>query len=359
MTSPPRRILIANHQTAPLPDATPWLTGEQHAVFESSDVLETIEAIRERRLDLILLAPLSGNAEGPEVGRILEALEGAAREQNLGHVPVLLVLERTVKPRHLGHLAAQVDDILARDGLTGEILAGRLALALGRLLTTRRLEEEKLCLERQSITDFKTGTFNDRYFHRRLREEFSRSRRHHTAISCVMLDFDNFKEINDTFDHAFGDFVLLAFAKKLRTVIRDIDIPARFGGDEFVLLLPSTGLDEAVCIAERIRTIVADYEFERQGQTTSVTLSMGIATYDGVERATPEEFLRRADCALLEAKRRGRNRVVLYPQIAARDGAAARQPEREPPAASRSAVAQKGTRGERTRPAEAEAEAAG
>lgn len=312
MTAFPRRILIADHHGQRLPDIATELSNAGHTVVATRDALATIEAIRDKRPDLILLAPLSKNPDGQEVARILDAKE------HQGTAPVLLVVEGEQPPALVAKLAGRVDDILPRSTLSIEQLRLRILLALGRLSRVRRLEEERSALERQSITDFKTGTFNDRYFHRRLREEFSRARRHRLLISCVMLDFDNFKEINDSFDHAFGDFVLLAFAKKLKSIIRDIDIPARFGGDEFVLLLPNTGLDEAMHIAERIRTIVAAYAFEREQHSTNVSLSIGISTYDGIEESTPEEFLRRADCALLEAKRRGRNRIISYPQVAAR-----------------------------------------
>ncbi|MBI4878517.1 MAG: GGDEF domain-containing protein [Planctomycetes bacterium] len=305
----PRRILIADHHTEPLPELVAPLSAGGHTVFQSSDVLATIETICERRPDLIVLSPLSHNPQGQEVHRILDV------KDRVQYTPLLLICESDLFADATASLCGLVDDIVPRQAATGEALLERIQLCLGRLGVLRRMEEEKLALERQSITDFKTGTFNDRYFHRRLREEFSRARRHRTAISCVMLDFDNFKDINDSFDHAFGDFVLLAFAKKLRSIIRDIDIPARLGGDEFVLLLPNTGLDEAVRIAERIRRIVAEYRFEHDSHSTSVSLSIGISTFDGIEESSPEEFLRRADCALLEAKRRGRNRVVLYPQI--------------------------------------------
>lgn len=318
MVSLPRRILIADHHTEPLPDVASVLGQANHTILRSDDVLSTIETISDRRPDLVVLSPLSRSLQGQEIRRILDV------KDRVQVTPVLLVMDGELDEQKILTLAGWVDDVVCRDGLSPQMLIHRIQLALGRLSQIRRLEEEKTSLERQSITDFKTGTYNDRYFHRRLREEFSRARRHRTAISCVMLDFDNFKEINDSFDHAFGDFVLLAFAKKLRSIIRDIDIPARFGGDEFVLLLPNTGLDEAVRIAERIRKIVSEYDFERQGQATTVTLSIGISTYDGIEEASPEEFLRRADCALLEAKRRGRNRVILYPQLARQEAAARR-----------------------------------
>ncbi|MBL8766948.1 MAG: diguanylate cyclase [Planctomycetes bacterium] len=311
----PRRILLADHHTERLPDVKSRLEALGHSVFSSDDALSSLEAVREKRPDLVILAPLSRHADGPEVGSLLSA------KDRIQFTALLLVLEDAPKADALLGLAGRVDDVVLRDELTADRLFDRAVLALGRLGRVRRLEDEKAALERQSVTDFKTGTFNDRYFHRRLREEFARARRHRQAISCVMLDFDNFKEINDNFDHAFGDFVLLAFAKKLRAVIRDIDIPARLGGDEFALLLPSTGLDQAVRIAERIRRIVGEYLFEHDGSSTTVSLSIGISTFDGIEESSPEEFLRRADAALLEAKRRGRNRVVLYPQIAGNSGA--------------------------------------
>jgi len=307
----PRRVLIADHHTTRLPDVAADLATIGHTVFQTHDVVSTLETITRRRPDIILLAPLGRNPDGPELTRIL------ATKDKAQHTPMVLVADDASTPESLASLAGRADDIVLRREATSDGLGLRMRLAIGRLEGLRTLEDEKLSLERQSITDFKTGTFNDRYFHRRLREEFSRARRHRTVISCLMLDFDNFKEINDNFDHAFGDFVLLAFAKKLRAIIRDIDIAARFGGDEFVVLLPNTGLDEAVRIAERVRSIVGAYSFENRGQSTSVGLSLGISTFDGHEDTTPEEFLRRADCALLEAKRRGRNRVVLYPQVAA------------------------------------------
>jgi two-component system cell cycle response regulator len=305
----PRRILIADHATNHLPEVAVDLAAAGHTIFETADVLATLEAIQERRPDLIVLSPLSPNLLGQEVRRVIAAKDHGQ------HTALLAVTDGTPDLATIERLGGALDDVIERRNLGATELRRRISLALGRLFPLRRLEDERVALERQSITDFKTGTYNDRYFHRRLREEVHRARRHRHPLACIMLDFDNFKEINDNFDHAFGDFVLLSFAKKLRSVIRDIDIPARFGGDEFVLLLPNTSLDEAVRIAERIRKIVTGYVFEQDGQSTRVTLSIGVANFDGAEDTAPEEFLRRSDCALLEAKRRGRDRIVLYSQI--------------------------------------------
>ena len=302
----PRRILIAAHRE--IPDVGATLTTLGHTVIRTSKPDETQAAIRKRRPDLILLVPIADTASAPEVSAILSA---RTDEQA---TPVLLVTDEPVSVV-LEHTHGEVEDVIPHQGSGVDELCDRALLALARLQETRAIEEQLRSVERQSITDFKTGTFNDRYFHRRLREEFSRARRYRSSISCVMFDFDNFKKINDSFDHAFGDFVLLAVAKKVREAIRDSDIPARFGGDEFALLLPNTQLDEAVRIAERIRTIVSQYSFERAEHSTSVTISVGISTFDGVEDLSAEELLRQADLALLEAKRRGRNCVVLSTEV--------------------------------------------
>jgi diguanylate cyclase (GGDEF)-like protein len=170
-------------------------------------------------------------------------------------------------------------------------------------------------LEEQSITDYKTGLYNDRYIMRRLVEEFQRAERHNIPLSIIMADVDEFKKLNDTLGHPFGDFVLQTMAKYLSTIIRKIDIPGRYGGDEFLILLPNTGLDEAAAIADRIRAFLDGHTFEKDGQQTGVTISQGINTYSGDGQISCDQFLKRADQAVFEAKQRGKNRVCLYPMI--------------------------------------------
>lgn len=306
----PRRILLADH-AGRMVGVAGELAARGHTAVGSQTTDATLSAIAERRPDLIVLAALAATASDPEVARVIGAREGDQ------HTPIILVTDERAEDV-LRHTRGAVDDVLPASDSSAETILERLLIALARLDRIRANEERSRSLERQAITDFKTGTFNDRYFHRRLREEFNRARRYRSAISCVMLDFDNFKEINDSFDHAFGDFVLLAFARKVRAIIRDSDIPSRFGGDEFAILLPNTLLDDAVCIAERIRLIVSSYSFQRDDLATSVTLSIGISTFDGTEDISPEQFLHRADCALLEAKRQGRNRVIVHSEVIGR-----------------------------------------
>jgi len=125
-----------------------------------------------------------------------------------------------------------------------------------------------------------------------------------------MTDIDHFKEINDTYGHDIGDFVLKNFAERLRRNTRQSDLVCRMGGEEFLLIMPNTGLSGAYRIGERLRTRIASEPFQTgEGTRVRVTASVGIAALDG-ESETPESLLKRADNALYAAKRRGRNRIA-------------------------------------------------
>jgi two-component system, cell cycle response regulator len=163
---------------------------------------------------------------------------------------------------------------------------------------------------RLSITDALTGVWNRRHFDLRLEEEFERSARFLEPFGLLLLDVDGFKPINDVYGHPAGDFVLVELARRLQDVTRSVDVVARFGGEEFALILPRTPLDGARLVAEKIRTAVAREPFDALGQTIPVTASVGVAAYpdSGVD---PRTLLAAADEALYEAKATGKNRVVL------------------------------------------------
>ena len=210
-------------------------------------------------------------------------------------------------------ICSRADDFYI--GQSGDDLASRIEVMALRTKRMRNISARLKRLEEESITDFKTELFNDRYILKRLQEEFDRANRHRLVLSVIMLDFDGFKEINDTLGHPFGDFVLLSFARKLKSLIRKIDIPGRLGGDEFLIILPNTDIDEAVRIADRIRSIVNAYDFEKDGRTAQLTISLGINAYGGDGSIECEEFLKGADLGLLAAKSRGKNRIFLFPQL--------------------------------------------
>jgi two-component system, cell cycle response regulator len=165
--------------------------------------------------------------------------------------------------------------------------------------------------ERLSLTDAVTGSWNYRYFERRLEQELERSRRFGRLFALLLLDIDHFKLVNDRHGHQVGDEVLVEMTRRITAIVRDIDTFARYGGEEFVLILPETNLVGGIAVAEKLRGAVAAAPFAAPpgGDGVRLTVSLGVACYP--EHATStSELLRAADTAMYEAKRRGRNRVM-------------------------------------------------
>ena len=173
-------------------------------------------------------------------------------------------------------------------------------------------------LKHIGLTDPLTGVHNRRYFDQRLLEEVGRAQRKGGALSCLFLDIDHFKRINDGYGHQAGDRVLMEAAWRIKTQLRLADILARYGGEEFAILLAQTKEDEAWRIADRIRLTIAGQPFPvSETESLGVTLSIGLATFNDAARDEKIEVLSgdlvgRADEALYAAKRSGRNRVVIW-----------------------------------------------
>ena len=166
------------------------------------------------------------------------------------------------------------------------------------------------------LTDGLTGVNNRRFFDQRLVEEVARARRAAAPLSCLFIDLDYFKRINDSYGHSVGDEVLKTVGRVIRSQLRTIDVVARYGGEEFVVLLSQTDNQAALEVAERIRTNIHEWRFEaRPGLRISLTVSIGLATLAvfppelDIAHAS-NQLLERTDEALYQAKRSGRNRVV-------------------------------------------------
>jgi diguanylate cyclase (GGDEF)-like protein len=166
------------------------------------------------------------------------------------------------------------------------------------------------------LTDALTGVYNRRYIDRRLLEEIARARRQSYRVSCIYIDVDHFKQVNDRFGHQAGDDVLREVASRIKAELRMSDALGRFGGEEFVALLIDADLESASMVAHRIRASVADQPFLlAEGEALPVTVSIGVATLAdfGREHAietVAQELVAQADQALYEAKQQGRNRVI-------------------------------------------------
>lgn len=186
---------------------------------------------------------------------------------------------------------------------------GDVAELRARLRAVLRLERLLRLLAERAELDGLTGLGNRVQFDRRLAQELAENQRHGHAVSLAMIDADHFKKINDTFGHPAGDEVLIGIAKILITCSRSTDIPCRYGGEEFAIIMPNTQPADAEVVCQRIRMALSEVVWPRHPDRT-VTVSIGLAGVSGASAVTSSSLVQRADSALYDAKRSGRNRVV-------------------------------------------------
>jgi diguanylate cyclase (GGDEF)-like protein len=261
------------------------------------------QIIRLRNLTLLLVAAvlivigLCAYWLGVAMVRPLRLLTGGAARVSAGDLDVdVPVRTRT----EIGYLTEVFNHMVAK------LRLGRQELATA----NEALREKNKQLEEFSITDSLTGLYNRSHLMETLAGEVARSRRHYHPFTLLMMDIDHFKSYNDTYGHLAGDEVLRRTGLLLKESIRNCDYAARYGGEEFIVILPETGPENGVETAERIRNQIAEKEMGSDGTPLKVTVSVGVASFpkDGDD---PHSLMKRADVALYEAKRRGRNRVVL------------------------------------------------
>jgi len=176
----------------------------------------------------------------------------------------------------------------------------------------QKIENERARFERLAITDYLTGLHNIRYFYHRIDEEISRAQRYKLDLSCLMLDIDHFKGVNDKYGHRTGDIVLNKFARLLKKHTRKSDVLARYGGEEFIMLLPQTPVKSAVMKAEQLRNLVSRHRFIEMDRKKRLTVSIGVSSYPTHKIKDKGDIISLADKALYKAKATGRNTVVLH-----------------------------------------------
>jgi two-component system, cell cycle response regulator len=190
-------------------------------------------------------------------------------------------------------------------------IANASANALYNAFLFEQVEDEKTRLEKLAIIDYLTGIFNIRYFYHRIIEEFSRCQRYELPLSALMLDIDHFKKVNDVYGHKTGDMVLKEFAQLVKKHLRKSDVLARYGGEEFIILLTQTPLEGAINEAERIRKCVKDHKLKSIDAKTSLTVSIGVASYPDPRIKTHDDLIACSDDALFTAKQRGRDQIFV------------------------------------------------
>lgn len=277
-----------------------------HSVRTVSGGLEALDAIREYSIQMVITDWMMPGMDGPQLCRALRQAEGE------GYVFILMLTSKDNKDDIISGLEAGADDYLSKPFHQAELLA-RLKTGMRILELEKSLLAANDAIRTLALTDALTGCRNRTYLAERLPVEIKRACRYGRPLSVVICDLDHFKRVNDTLGHPAGDVVLVEVGKMLNAVLRnDLDWVVRFGGEEFLLVLPETALDGAVRLAERIRAGIAAAPVHYREIEIPVTASFGAAQLPGDPEDVAhagESLLQLADQALYAAKAAGRNRV--------------------------------------------------
>ena len=247
--------------------------------------------------------------------RGFDALRLVARLRSGDHsrqVPILAAVDFEARDRVLKALDLGVNDLIAWPVDPLELRVRARALIRRKRYSDYLRDTVAQSME-LAVTDQLTGLNNRRYMMGQLDALLERISAGGDPVSLLMLDIDHFKRVNDTWGHTLGDEVLREVAVRLASSVRAVDIPCRYGGEEFVVVMPATRLSDAARIAERIRAAIAGEPFRVGDREIAVAVCLGVSASDGVEDR-PESLIRRADEALYEAKAAGRNQVVIRPR---------------------------------------------
>ena len=323
---PRYKILIVDDHEDNIELLRARLEARGYEVHGANDGHAALEAVTRVVPDLILLDVMMPKMDGIEVVRRLKS------NPDLPFIPVIMqtALDSTenkvegldagaddyiTKPINFAELEARVNSLLRFKQLQVALKSANIQLAsTNEQLAAREKELAEMNdkLRQISLTDGLTGVENRRSLEERLKDQWQHSVRLHEPMSVVMCDIDKFKSVNDNYGHLAGDAVLKEIAKLLKDEAREIDRVGRYGGEEFLLILPGTVLDAAVTFAERLREKVESHTFSYEGGSLCRTMSCGVASAPHPKVKDQEALVRAADDALYVAKETGRNRVVRY-----------------------------------------------
>jgi two-component system cell cycle response regulator len=298
------RVLIVDDNQRQAERLAAELAVEHRPVIEGD--LDKAHLTARGPVDLVILNTTARNFDGLRFAAQLRSHEQTR------NIPILALIDPDDKSRAIKALDIGVNDVLPRP-IDPEELAARVRTQIKRKRYTDLLRSNLDQSLEAAVTDPLTGLHNRRYMAGQLEALVARAVRDGRPVSALLLDIDHFKKINDSFGHDAGDEVLREFAVRLASNVRAVDLPCRHGGEEFVVVMPETALEDAERIAERIRLHVAGAPFRVSGgrEVLSVTISIGVAATSGAGDS-PDHLLKRADEALYEAKATGRNRVIAH-----------------------------------------------
>jgi two-component system, cell cycle response regulator len=277
---------------------------QEHIIDIETEPRQAVFQVAEKPFDLAIVSLGLESYDGLRLCSHIRSLE---RTRNL---PLLAIAEADDNTRLMRGLEIGVNDYLIRPVDHNELLA-RVRTQVKKKRYAERLRDNVQMSIEAAITDALTGLHNRRYMENHLGTLMEQAIMRCRPLSILILDIDFFKAVNDTHGHSAGDEVLEEFARRLKKAVRGIDLACRYGGEEFVVVMPDTDIAMATAVAERLRRRIAAEPFpiNRNARTAKVTISIGIAAMRSSEDK-PAEIIKRADQALYRAKREGRNRVV-------------------------------------------------
>jgi two-component system cell cycle response regulator len=352
----PARIVVADDDRIARDLLSGILRNAGHTVETVNDGQEAIERVSQGGFDLVLLDIVMPRLSGLEACRILKSMTFE------GFLPVVLVTVKTDTQSRVEGLRIGADDYVCKPFEEQELIA-----RVTSMLRIKRLHDQmalqKAKFERLSVHDELTGLYNYRYLHTRLSEEFKRAERYHEPFACVLVDIDQLRAVNELSGRLVGDAMIRRVADAIRRCVREVDVIARYGGDEFLVVLPSTHFAGSVVVAERIwresfarppepesaggdarvssenrrddhrhrelldgpftpaHDTAASWEARRgEGEARwahgprELTVSIGVALYPSRDVRSKDALLRAADSALSQAKREGGNRICVFQQ---------------------------------------------
>jgi two-component system cell cycle response regulator len=300
----PGSILLATDGMWDKEAVTKTLVAQGHKIDLADDDASAISMASQGDYDIVIVA------DGDRTSDALRLCSQFRSLPETRHGPILLLVPEGTEDRLAKALELGVNDYLVRPVEQDELIA-RSWTQIRRKRYEERLRENFAVSVNAAVTDPLTGLYNRRYLESHFERISERLKEEGKTISLLMLDLDHFKNVNDTYGHDSGDQVLQAVAKRIVSNLRGFDTAVRFGGEEFVILLPDAPLSAAVSTAERLCKSIssAPVPMSNGGEAISITASLGAATMMAGDESL-EELVRRADAALYHAKRTGRNKVI-------------------------------------------------
>jgi two-component system cell cycle response regulator len=300
----PPRILYVEDSDADYALFEAHLAGLGHTeLARAHSMAQAISILEKETFDLIFVDYLLPGGSG------LDFLHWIGKETL--DTPVISVTGHGNEVIATNMIKAGAYDYLPKAAIDQDTLSRCIFKALEKYKLKKEVNQTSTKMVQMATCDPLTGLYNRRTMNDLLEKEFNRARRYGTDLACLLMDLDFFKKVNDTYGHHFGDHVLQQFGQKLMNNLRDTDSCFRYGGEEFLVLLPNAHVNEARQAAEKIRSACESEIYDDGDHSATVTVSIGVATVSGGNPATARDLLALADKTLYRAKAEGRNRVVV------------------------------------------------